>query len=439
MHPHFVRRPASEIWARIGRTLLRAPTDQIDANIYHLVMEVSLYGALVGTAVNLMQVYVVRLGASSLLVSAITYGPALVCILTQFPVARMLARTGKRRRWLLATSALYRLGFLVIALLPFVTRERLAELTVAVLMINALPFVITVTTFTGTMADAAPPDRIPQMLSWRIAGWGLTSTLATLVAAILLSRLAFPIGFQMIFLAGMAISMAGVWHLAQVVTPDPERVRGAPVVWYREFGPVLAYPGFGRFVLGALVVCSAYGMVMPLLPLYWVRTLGASDSEVSLAVTVYSALLVFGSLSMRRLLRRLGRERVIAFAALGYALYPLLVSFTGSIFWVMPWAAVGGLFYSAITVTLFDNMVASCPEHGREPYIAVYNMSLNIALFVGPLLASGLVAVFGGAAPGLRVAAGLSVIGAIILLPRIPGWKGGQINETTESTAHHSN
>ena len=59
---------------------------QMNANIRHLVGDIAWFGIVWGSIVAFLQVYVVRLGASSFLVSAITYGPALVAIFLAYLV-----------------------------------------------------------------------------------------------------------------------------------------------------------------------------------------------------------------------------------------------------------------------------------------------------------------------------------------------------------------
>ncbi len=168
----------------------------------------------------------------------------------------------------------------------------------------------------------------------------------------------------------------------------------------------------------------ALGMVGPLMPLFAVRRLGAGDGQVSLVVTAFSAASVLGSFIMRRMVRRAGRERVLAIGALGYALYPLLVSFSSSVGWLIPWAAIGGIFYAAITVTLFDNLLAVTPEGDRTTYVGIYNLFVNVALFLGPLLAAYLARGSADPAPALKVAAGISVVAGALGL----AWmRGGRV------------
>ena len=111
-------------------------------------------------------------------------------------------------------------------------------------------------------------------------------------------------------------------------------------------------------------------MIAPLLPLYWVRKLALTDGQISLVMTIFSAAMVLGSLAMRRVVARLGRERALAAATLGYALYPFLTSFSPSVWWLVPWAALAGFLNAALTVTLMDNLVSVTPDADRTTHIA---------------------------------------------------------------------
>jgi MFS family permease len=131
-----------------------------------------------------------------------------------------------------------------------------------------------------------------------------------------------------------------------------------------------------------------------------------------------TGMMVIGSLLMRRAVNRIGREAALAAGALGYALYPLLTSLTTAVWWLIPWAAMAGLFSAAINVNLFDNLAAVTPEEDRTDYMSVYNTAANSGLFLGPLFAGLLAQTAGGSALGLQVAAGVCVGAGVILFSR---------------------
>lgn len=391
---------------------------QTEANIRHLVLEIAWFGVLWGSLVTFLQVYVVRLGASSLLVGAITYGPALVGVLWQMPAARLITRVGRRMAWVISSGFAWRLTFLAVALIPFVFLQARAEITALFWVVGAFSSSISNVAFLSMLADAVPPDRMTQVVGWRIAGFGLANTITTFLGGQFLQILPFPLNYQLLFLVGFTGAMISWWHVRRIHVPDPPPDRSQHPAFWRDLGRMLRYPHFGRFLIAVGVLQLALGMSAPLLPLYWVRSLGASDAQVSIVMTVASGTLVIGSLLIRRLVRRIGRTRALAGGALGYALYPLLTSLAPSAWWLVPWAAFTGLFNAAMTVTLFENLVSVTPAADRTSYIAVYNVALNLALFTGPILAGLLARDAAGIELGLRLAAGVCLVAGMLLALR---------------------
>lgn len=396
-----------------------APTpEQVEANIRALVIEITWFGVAWGTVVAFLQVYIVRLGASSLWVGAITYGPALVGILWQIPATRLVTRTGQRMAWVIGAGLLYRLQFLLVALAPFMLVHARAEITALVWVLGAFASSISNVVFLSMMADAVPADRLTQVIGWRLAGLGLSNTIVTLAGGQCLRFLPFPLNYQVLFLIGFAGSMVSLAYVGRIHVPDPPPARGQHPAFWRDLGRMLRHPRFGFFLIGVGVLQLALGMIAPLLPLYWVRNLGANDVQVSVVMTVASGTLVIGSLLMRRLVSGIGRTRALAAGAAGYAFYPLLTSLTPSAWWLVPWAALAGLFNAAISVTLFENLVSVTPAKDRTSYIAVYNVVLNLALFTGPILTGLLAQNAAGIKVGLQVSAGVCLAASMLLALR---------------------
>ncbi len=391
---------------------------QVEANIRHLVGDIAWFGIVTGTITAFLQVYVVRLGAPSLLVGAITYGPALIAIFWQIPAGHLITRKGYRMRWTLFSGLVLRGFYLAVALIPFfITRSR-AEVTAVVWVLSALASSISNVSFLSMMADAVPPDRLQRMVGLRFAAFGLSNTLTTLLAGLLLTRLAFPLNYQVLFLIGFVGSMMSWWNCNHIHVPDPPAQTGPQPAFFHELGGIVRYPGFLRFLLSVFCLQLALGMIAPLLPLYWVRTLRASDQQVSLILSTATGMMVVGSLVMRRAVNRMGRELALGIGALGYAFYPLLTSLTLSVWWLLPWAAFAGIFNAAINVNLFDNLVAVTPEGERTNYMSVYNTAANIGLFVGPLVAGVLAQTAEGPPLGLQVAAGVGIGAGVLLITR---------------------
>ena len=392
--------------------------EQTEANIRRLVWEIGWFGVTWGTLFNFLQVYEVRLGASSLLVGAITFGPAFVSIFWQLPAARLITQKGHRMRWVIGGGFFYRLMFLLVAMVPFVLLQGRAQATAGLWVLQAIPATVSNIAFLSMLADAVPAQRMTQVVGWRMAAFGLTNTAATLLGGVLLQRIVFPLNFQVLFLIGFAASLVSWWHVKHIHVPDREPDRSGRRPLTRELGRALRYPRFGRFLLAVGALQLALGMIAPLLPLYWVRELGATDGQISIIMTMFSGAMVVGSLTMRRLVGRIGRERALTAGTFGYALYPLMTSVSPSVWWLLPWAVLAGALNAAITVTAFDNLVSVTPEAERTHFIAVYNVAVNIALFTGPIVAGILAANGAQIVLALQVAAGVALVAGVLMATR---------------------
>ncbi len=134
----------------------------------------------------------------------------------------------------------------------------------------------------------------------------------------------------------------------------------------------------------------ALNMPAPLLSLFWVNELQATDTLIGLRGTVGYGALVVGYMVWGRWANRLSHVRVLRWGALGLALYVLLTAFIPSAWWLLPAAALWGLAAGGVDIGLFDLMLASCPKERQPLFAAVWSMVANGAIFVGPLIGAAL-------------------------------------------------
>ena len=193
--------------------------------------------------------YTVRLGAPSLLVGAITYGPALIAIFWQIPAGRLITRKGHRMRWVLVSGLAYRGFFLTLSLIPFFVANGQAQVTALVWVLSALVSSISNVSFLSMMADAVPADRLARMVALRFAAFGLTNTLTILLAGPLLARLPFPLNYQVLFFLGFLGSMMSWWNVNHIHVPDPPPQTGPQPAFRRELRGMIRFPGYLRFLV----------------------------------------------------------------------------------------------------------------------------------------------------------------------------------------------
>ena len=113
-----------------------------DRNVWHLYMDIAWFGVLNGVATTFTSVFVVRLGASDTLMGWLSALPALINVLWLIPSAWIIERQRRRLPILLLNGFLHRLGYLLVALVPWILLRYRAEAVVALIALTAFPSAI---------------------------------------------------------------------------------------------------------------------------------------------------------------------------------------------------------------------------------------------------------------------------------------------------------
>jgi MFS family permease len=184
--------------------------------------------------------------------------------------------------------------------------------------------------------------------------------------------------------------------------------------WYEAFTGMrqllTAQPAFSRFVIAQFVYRCGITMAIPLLPLYWVRIAQASDSSIGLINTVNSGVLMIAYALWIAISRRRGQRMVLLICGAGLSLYPLLVATSWSIWQLVLYAGMAGIFVAGADLVLFDLLVAAVDPKLRGPSVGLYHTTTYIATFAAPLLATAAADAI-GIVPMLLLAATLRAAG----------------------------
>lgn len=363
-------------------------------NRRYLYWDIAWFGVTSGIAINFLSVYAVRMGATELHVGALTSIPALISIFWLIPAGQLVSRQRHIMNLLLRALFAHRIGFLLMALLPWlVPVSWIVPGLILIAALQAFPLGIGNIGFSSMMPEAVPKDRLARVVSVRNALIGLTSTLTVLAAGPLLAWLPLPLNYQVLFLIAFIASMFSLYAVSRLDIPARQTL---PPVTH---GVADLLDGFRRFwadrrfvffTAAAFVLHWGLFMAAPLFPVYWVRYLGAPDAFISLIATLGSGTSVLGALAMDRVLRRWGNRRVVGVSMLGLALYPLLTAFTHSLPPLLGISLLGGLFAAGLNVSLYNAMLQVSPDEDRPRFIAIFSVLANVAIFAAPLSGSWL-------------------------------------------------
>ncbi|HZQ98461.1 MAG TPA: MFS transporter [Chloroflexota bacterium] len=389
----------------------RAPPSVEDRNVRFLVAQTACSGLVQGGITTFLPVFLARLGAGALTVSALNSGLALATIGMALPAGPMV----ERQRRLVGWSARYyyaiRVTFVLIALAAFLPSPWAAYVSVALWAASGIPSAIANNAWYGVLAEAVSPRRRPVVNGARWALLGFVSALCVALFGRTLDLLPFPLGYQLVFMVSAVGGAVGIWFYSRIEIPDREpRPPGAAQGWRARLaaivGPLREGGEFLHYTIGTSVLRLGLNLPIGLYSLFWVNELQASDTWIGLRSTVGNVALTGGYYAWGRLAGRLGHRRTLGFAAGGLALYPALTAASPSVEWLLPAAFIWGLFASGIDMSLFEGLLEVCPTDRRAEFVAVNTFVANAIVFVAPILGASLADLF-GIRPVLYLAAAL--------------------------------
>jgi hypothetical protein len=386
--PARLARAGASLWAS------RGADDPVARNLY---LEFAWVGVLNAAIATFAPVFTIRLGGSPLLVAALASGPALAAILVSLPAARFL-RPQPMQRILWARVA-SRLPYLGIALVPWLISEHQAAAVVALVTLSYLPAHVAYVGFTSVFADLVPPARRAVVMSTRLLALGLVSSATVLVGGWMLDVLPFPLGYQILFVAGFASSIFALRYWRRLPTPAGAApgAEGAATLRDAEAASAPgAAPSLTGFSVSTFTFQLGIGMAVPLLPIYWVSELGLADGRVGLIATAAGLASVAAYPLWGRLATRRGNVPMLGAALLVHSFYPILTASTRDPDLLLGVGVLGGLASAGTTLGLVNGLLVAAPAEDRLRFVGAYNTLTYLALSVGPVagsLAAGAVGV----------------------------------------------
>jgi len=424
---HMTNRGAT--WLTHARRALLTPmdpatADQTGRNINYLCAEV-IWAAMLSTAAAFNATYALRLGASNKMITWLSSLPALIAMLVLIPAARFLESRSNRISWLWASLFTARLGYGLLAILPWLVSSHRAEATICLLIAIQIPANFFAAGFNPLLADVVPErDR-----TWVFARRNILASAVVVVLTFLAGQwlelsgrlrwFAFPINFQLLYLLGFVGSMGSTAILLKIKVPPREVAASAPsgkspkprTTGIRNMFRVNR--DFAVIIFNTLIFNSGAWLVGPLYIIFFVRELGATDAWVGLHTTVANAAVIVGYMLWRRWIRTIGNRRALAIAAPLGAGYAFLVSLFPNLAAILVWGACVNLINPGINLSHFNLLLKLAPHDRRTSYLAMFSTVMNVGAFVLPMLGLALANIL-GIRTVLLIGGGIRLMGAIL-------------------------
>jgi MFS family permease len=396
-----------------------------------LYFDIAWFGVLSGTAVNFLNVYATRLGASGLQIGLLAAMAAVVNLFLAIPAGRWIEKrhTGRAVFW---SSVVFRIGYVLWIPLPWLFDAQgqiWALIILAFLM--AIPLTPLGVGFNALFAEAVPDRFRAQVAGTRNVTFAIAYMLTSFGAGYILKSLPFETGYQVIFAIGAfgaAMSSYHIYHVKPLqeemfpLPSSPQPDSTPPINPTRGFKSALRLDIWSTPFRNVLLVLFFFHLThylpTPLYPLYNVRVLNLNDSNLGTGTALYYLTVLIGSTQFRRIAHRYGNKKVTGFGAAGMALYPFLLAVTHNVWQFYVVSFLGGFLFAMINGAYINYMLEKIPPDDRPSHLAWYTIILNIAILAGSLVAPGIADMVG-------LVNALIVIGVLRLLAGLAVLKWG--------------
>jgi MFS family permease len=397
------------------------------SNFTHLYFDIAWFGVLSGTAVNFLNVYATRLGASGLQIGLLAAMAAIVNLFLAIPAGRWIENrhTGRAVFW---SSVVFRIGYVLWIPLPWLFNAQgqiWALIVLAFLM--AIPLTPLGVGFNTLFAESVPERFRAQVAGTRNITFAIAYMLTSLIAGYILKTLPFTAGYQTIFAIGAfgaAMSSYHIYHVKPLEETSPLQSQPQPASTSQADSPrgiksmlrldIWKTP-FRNVLLALFFFHLAHYLSAPIYPLYNVRVLKLNDNNLGIGTALYYLTVLIGSTQFRRVAHRYGNKIVTGCGVAGMALYPFLLAAAHNVWQFYVVSFVGGSLWAMVNGAYINYLLENIPPNDRPVHLAWYSIMLNIAILAsslaGPAIAevTGLVnalILFGV----LRIIAGLAIL-----------------------------
>jgi MFS family permease len=372
--------------------------------------------ALAGAAAQFLPVYLARMNATPLQISLLTTMPAITGMFLALILGRFLQRQRSVIPWFsgarLTVIMCYALTGIISLIVP------MPYVVPAVLVIWAfatLPQTIVNISFSVVMNAVAGPEGRYELMTHRWSILGATTAVTVMIIGQILDRIVFPLNYQIVFIALSVGGLISYYYSSHIRIPPTELIPEEPVHNVLEMvanytRQVTTEKPFMNFLTKRFVFLTGIAMTAPLFPLYYVRTIQASDSWISAINTSQTIVLIFGYFFWSRQSRRHGSQRVLVLTTLGLALHPIIVAMLTQSWQIAIMAAFAGIFQAGLDLVFFDELMRTVPPEYSATFVAFAQSIQYFSSVVSPIIGSTIAGTF-GISTGLIIAGLIRLVG----------------------------
>lgn len=365
------------------------------ANFLHLYLDIGWFGILSGSAVNFINIYATRLGATGFQIGLIGAVSAIVSLFVAIPAGRWIEKRNTGRA-VFRASVVYRFGFFLWILLPWLFRPQAQIWALIVLtFLMAIPLTPLAVGFSALFAESVPTDWRAHVAGVRNIVLSIAFMVSSILSGYILKNITFPMGYQIVFGIGAFGAAMSSFHLyfirslqkdSPALPPQPEpapvQKNSSPLkglrldIWKTHYRNVL---------LGLFAFHFAQYLAIPIFPIYNVRILELNDNQIGIGTALFYLTVLLGSTQLRKMVHKLGHKNLTGWSVASMAAYPLILSVSTEVWHFYTVSLIGGLSFAMVSGSYANYMLEHIPANDRPTHLAWYNIILNAAVLIGSL------------------------------------------------------
>jgi len=372
-------------------------------------------------AAPFLPVFLTRLGASNFQVGLLTSMPGVTGLIIAIIVGRFLQTRRNIVPWYSYSRLLVISCFTMTGLFTFLLSKEYAVIaTLAIWAFATLPQTALAVAFSVVMNAVAGPEGRYALLSRRWAIFGLTSVVMTFLVTRTIDLVEFPRNYEMMFFGLSIGGLISYYFSNRIKLPDQTPPILAPSSSTLDsarnyFSLIRGAPAFTSFATKKFVYFSAMTLSAPIMPLFLVREVKATDSQIGTITMAMTFVMLAGYFIWPRASRKYGGRFVLLATTFGMIFYPALTAATPHVPLIILYAGIAGLFQSGLDLVFFDELMKTVPPEYGATFVSLAQSMQYLSAIVAPLIGTWLADSI-GLGGALWVSAGLRLFGFLLFL-----------------------
>jgi MFS family permease len=374
-------------------------------------------------AAPFLPIFLARLGATNFQVGLLSSMPGVTGLFLAILVGQFLQTRKNIVPWYSISRLMVILCYALTGILTLVVSERFVIVaTLAIWAFATLPQTALAVAFSVVMNAVAGPEGRYALLSRRWAIFGLTGAVGTFIVSRVIKLIDFPLNYSLMFLVLSLGGFVSYYFSRKITLPErehqPAAIKLNPREGLRNYIDLLRKnPAFLSFSSKRFVYFTATFLGSPIMPLFLVRRVHATDSQVGTITMVMTLVMLVGYYLWPIISRRRGGRFVLLATTLGMVLYPALSAATPRIELIIIYAGIAGFFQGGLDLVFFDELMKTVPADYSATFVSLAQSMQYLSMIFAPLLGTWL-ANYIGLGGALFLSAGLRLLGFLLFLRR---------------------